>query len=126
LSPNDVLAWRRFANADAPKVRRGLDWLKDNYGNSGGRMGQIYSILQKTGGGAAQELLRKWSAQRMTPSTSNKGVRGRSTSSKMTYAYPQIVKMLQDFIDQRNKYHEWQAANPYTVSDAIEMSQYGL
>lgn len=126
MTPNDVLGWRRLANADAPKVRRGLDWLKDNYGNSGGRLGQVYQMLQKSRGGAAQELLRKWGSQRMVPSTSNKGMRGGSTSSKMGYAYPQVVQMLQDFIAQRNKYHEWQAANPYTVNDAIDMAQQGL
>jgi hypothetical protein len=122
-SPSEILAIRRLMNADAPKVERGLDWLKTNYGNSGGRIGQVYQILQKTKGAAAQELMRKWGVQGLRTSTRNKGVKGSSTSQKMDYMYPQIMKMLQDYVDQRDRYHNWKAANPYTIDDAVAMGQ---
>jgi hypothetical protein len=108
----DRMAIFRYLNAGAPKERRGLDWLKDNYGNNSGPLVRsIYKTLVKTRGAGAQDLLTRYGGVRRL--TNAKGEK----LTKTEPINPQAYQMLNDFIKQRNAYHNSLTATPYTMDD---------
>lgn len=119
FTDSEIAARMRLLNSSGVGVERGLDWLKTNYGMSSGTLGQVYQSLQRHRGSNAQQLLDRWGARRMIPASSSRGARGTSTSSRMDYVNPRIVQMLQDFIAQRDRYHNAIAAKPFTWEDAV-------
>lgn len=120
-SEADLLAHRRYMEANAPKVQRGLDWLQSNYGRSSNpRVRAIVHNLIKNGGSTAQDLFMRYGGTRRV-----KGVNGPTTKTEPIN--PIEYKLLKDFIDQRNRYHNSIAAHPYTNEDVYNnwMAMYG-
>jgi hypothetical protein len=110
----EIMARQRMLGASRVKKQSGMDWLDTNYGMaSGPRMREVYNILKKTRGAAATDLLRKYGGQRRMM-----GANGRTTTKEPIN--PMLYKMLNDFIEQRNAYHNAKAGATVPWEEAYQ------